>query len=54
MGMDVDYVVAKDEIKKLEKIVFDLNHGERESICDDIIEFVKLMEEKYGKGTGGS
>lgn len=49
MGMDVDAVVAKQQIEKLSKIVLNLPHGEREEICDDIIEFVKLMSEKYGK-----
>lgn len=47
MGLDVDSVVAKQYIDKLKEIVFNLPHGEREEICDDIIEFVTQMQEKY-------
>jgi hypothetical protein len=50
MGMDVDYVVAKQHIEKLEKLLSNQPHGEREVVCDDIIEFVKKMDKKYGKG----
>ena len=50
MGMDVDYVVANQNIEKLEKLLSSQPHGEREAICDDIIEFVTKMEEKYGEG----
>lgn len=47
MGMDVDYIAAESAIKVLEKILFDLEHGEREDISDDIIEFVEKMKTKY-------
>ncbi len=51
MGMDIDYLTAKEELKELNKILSDLPHNERGLICDDIIEFVNKMKEKYGKRT---
>ena len=48
MGMDVDNIVARDYLGKIEKILFDMPHGEREEICDDIIEFYEQMKKKYG------
>lgn len=45
--MDVDYVVAKQELVLLEDILNQLPHGEREEICDDIEEFVAKMKKKY-------
>lgn len=49
MGMDVDYVVGKDAIDKLEKLFKSMNHGEREEIADDIIEMVDKLYDKYSK-----
>ena len=49
MGMDLDAAVAKIELDNLRAIVFSQPHGERKDICNDIIEFVKLMKEKYGR-----
>lgn len=49
MGMDIDYLIAKDHIEELSDILHKLDHGERELICDDIVEFVELMKLKYGK-----
>ena len=46
--MDVDYIAGKQAIEKLEKLLSDKEHGKREEIADDIIEFVKNMEVKYG------
>ena len=46
--MDVDYIVGKQAIEELEKLFSDQEHGEREQIADDIIEFVKKMKVKYG------
>ena len=47
MGMDVDYFFAAEAIKELDKLLMEQNHGEREQIADDIIEFVELMKTKY-------
>lgn len=47
MGMDVDYIAGKQAIEELEKILGDKEHGKREEIADDIIEFVKKMKVKY-------
>ena len=47
MGMDIDAVVANQELEKLSDLILEQPHGEREDICDDIIDFVKLMCEKY-------
>ena len=49
MGMDVDYIFAKDAIDRLEKLLTSLEHGEREEIADDIIEAVAKLEKKYKK-----
>ena len=48
MGMDIDYIAAKKAIEDLEKLLNNKEHGEREEIADDIIEFVKKMKVKYG------
>lgn len=48
MGMDIDYIAAKKAIKDLEKLLGDKEHGEREQIADDIIEFVEKMKVKHG------
>ena len=48
MGMDLDYIAGKQAIEELEKLFSDQEHGEREEIADDIIEFVEKMKVKYG------
>lgn len=47
MGMDLDYIAGKQAIEDLEKLFDDQEHGEREEIADDIIEFVEKMKVKY-------
>ncbi len=47
--MDVDYIAAKQAIERLEKLLSDTPHGEREQIADDIIEFVDVLEAKYSE-----
>jgi len=47
MGMDVDMIVGRQAIERLEKLLLDQPHGEREDIADDIIEFVEKMKKKY-------
>jgi hypothetical protein len=47
MGMDVDYVTAKQSIDELLDVLGRLEHGKREEIADDIIEFVDKMKEKH-------
>ena len=49
MPLDVDAIVAGQYIDKLHELVSSLPHMKREKICDDIIEFVEKMEEKYNK-----
>lgn len=49
MGLDVDYLAAKQAIEKLEKILSDQQHGKREKIADEIIEFVEKMRIKWGE-----
>lgn len=49
MGMDIDYIVAKDAIDKLTKLLSDIPHGEREGIADEIIDFVEKLEQKWKK-----
>ncbi len=49
MGIDVDYIAAKQAIDSLEKLLTDQEHGEREEIADEIIDFVEKMEIKYKK-----
>ena len=46
--MDVDYIAGKQAIEELEKLLSNQEHGEREQIADDIIEFVEKMKVKYG------
>ena len=48
MGMDVDYIAGKQAIEELEKLFNGQEHGEREEIADDIIEFLENMKIKYG------
>jgi hypothetical protein len=47
MPMDVDNVVALKYVERLQQLVSDLPYMRKEEICDDIIEFVEKMEEKY-------
>ena len=47
MGLDVDYIAAKQSIEKLEEKLSDIQHGERESIADDIILAVDKILKKY-------
>lgn len=49
MGMDVDYIFAKDSIDELEKFLSDTPHGEREEIADAIIELVDNFIKKWKK-----
>jgi len=49
MGMDVDFIAANRAIKELGRLVSVQEHGEREEIADDIIEFVDKMKVKYKK-----
>lgn len=46
MGMDVDYLAARQAIDKLEKMLSDTPHGKRENIADEIIEFVDNLEKR--------
>lgn len=47
MGMDIDYLAAKQSLDKLQKLLEDQPHGEREQIADEIIAFVSKMEIKW-------
>lgn len=47
MPMDVDYIAAKQSIDKLEKLLSNIPHGEREEIADEIINFVEQMKQKW-------
>jgi hypothetical protein len=49
MGLDVDYIAAKDAIEELEKFLSNQPHGEREAIADDIILLVAKLKAKYDK-----
>ena len=48
MGMDVDAIVARQAIEKIGKVLLSVEHGEREEITDEIIEFSKKLEKKFG------
>jgi hypothetical protein len=48
MGMDIDYIVGKEAIEELDKLFSYQEHGEREEMADDIVEFVEKMKIKYG------
>lgn len=37
MGMDIDYIAAKQAIDRLEAKLGDIPHGKREKIADEII-----------------
>jgi hypothetical protein len=47
MGLDVDYIAAREAIERLEDILSDQPHGKREKIADEIIDFVAKMNQKY-------
>lgn len=47
MGMDLDYIAGKQAIDELEKLLGDQEHGNREEIADEIIEFVEAMKVKW-------
>lgn len=49
MGMDIDYVAARSAIGDLERLLSNVEHGEREEIADDIIGFVRSMKKKWGE-----
>jgi hypothetical protein len=49
MGLDVDCIAGKMAIDELKEILISQNHGERGEIADEIIEFVEMMKEKFGK-----
>ena len=45
--MDIDYIAAAQVLDRLTRLLANTPHGQREDIADDIIAFVKSMEEKY-------
>jgi hypothetical protein len=47
MGMDIDYMVAKQAIEELEKLLSNQKHGERGEIADEIINFVETMKLRW-------
>jgi hypothetical protein len=47
MGMDIDYLVAKQSIEELETLLRSIEHGEREQISDDIVSMVDKLIKKY-------
>ncbi len=47
MGMDIDYIAGNQAIQELGKLLSDQEHGEREEIADEIIEFVEKMKIKW-------
>ena len=49
MGLDVDFIVAKDSLKVIDGVLFDMEHDERQEIADDIIKFAEEIKKKYGK-----
>ena len=49
MGLDVDFIVAKDALKEIDGVLFDMEHDERGEIADEIIEFAGKLKKKYGK-----
>ena len=53
MGIDIDYVVGKNAIEELQKVLSNQPHGEREKIVDEIVEFVEKIKNKYDKKKEG-
>jgi len=49
MGIDVDYLAAKQAIDELTEMLSNTPHGKREKLADDIIEAVEKIKEKYSK-----
>jgi len=47
MGLDVDYIAAKDAIDELTEILSNIEHGERCEIADDIINAIEKIKKKY-------
>ena len=47
MGMDIDYIAASQAIEELDKLLINQEHGEREAIANEIIDFVEKMKVKY-------
>jgi hypothetical protein len=47
MGLDVDYIAGHEAIEKIEELLSDKPHGEREEMADDIIEFSDKLKKKY-------
>ena len=47
MGLDVDYLAAKEAIEKIEDLLSNIPHGEREEIADDIIECANKLMYKW-------
>ena len=47
MGMDIDQIAGKEAIGEIEKLLSSKEHGKREEIADDILEFVENMKDKY-------
>lgn len=49
MGLDIDYIAAHQAIEKIEKLLSNVKHGEREEIANKIIEFAEKLEQKFSK-----
>lgn len=47
MPLDVDAVVARQQLEELEKLLGRLPHMGRTEFCDDLIEFTEKMTAKY-------
>lgn len=47
MGMDLDYIAAKQSIDVLLELLSHQKHGKREALADEIIEFVEKMQIKW-------
>ena len=42
MALDVDAVAMRNALEEIHRIVFDIPHGERTEVADDVIEFSKI------------
>ena len=47
MGLDVDFIFAKQKIDELTKLLSDQPHGKRKKIADDIIKNVDKIIKKH-------
>ena len=47
MGLDVDYIAAKQAIDELEELLTNEPHGEREEIADEIIKLVERFKRRW-------